>query len=149
MSETSLGPHVTRVASSFCEKHLRKRNRAGANGISRDTLRGGTTRRLTNRCNGNLTWSFVWLRQASRPAQVPLISNVRRIEKMHQARTIIPAILLILVSCTNKKPGDAYQNFDCSTSSNIDIAHLGPVPIQMDKGQYPDCLLYTSDAADE
>ena len=59
---------------------------------------------------------------------------------MHQARTIIPAILLILVSCTNKKPGDAYQNFDCSTSSTIDIAHLGPVPIQMDKGRYPEGL---------
>ena len=37
-----------------------------------------TTRRLTNRCNGNLTRVFVWLRQASAPRPVPLISNVRR-----------------------------------------------------------------------
>jgi len=45
-------------------------------------LRGGTTRRLTNRCNGNLTRVFVWLRQASAPPQVPLISNVRRRRKI-------------------------------------------------------------------
>ena len=42
------------------------------------SARGGTTRRLTNRCNGNLTRAFVWLRQASVPRPVPLISNVRR-----------------------------------------------------------------------
>ena len=60
---------------------------------------------------------------------------------MRQIRVIIPVLLLVLGSCTNNESAVLHRSVDCGRLATINVNHLGPAPVALDEGQYPQGIL--------